>query len=1029
MATIDGECAQERSLDRLKHLDSLPDIKDQLRTAGALCTTAERASMILRWLLEKMEIDQNCLASAETWTLFTSTLRLVPPQRAAVHLGSHDIVDLFWKAALECQCHNSAQILSQIDEAIRVMLAISHSVQGAHLRAVLRSSSDKAAAFVGAWLEACVSSAASLNPSPALEIWGLRKPGLNDDEAFSTRCLLWAAKLLFRSSADFSNLTKRRKDSKIPTTDGLVDIRRLLAKHVLLPSRTSFFAEQGTDQFRIKLQAFRDSPADLQILPQLLDVAANLTPVITPKQRRDESRWVEAVFRSITTLISSSCPAEEQANLVCKLLDVVLACNYSLSRDVLSDVVTDFTVLLESDPCEIQWDIIALLVRLDPSLFLEEPFASAMFEKLPASLTGREALAPQIHDVATPVLQCFATYHRLEDYFSHLESQAKRHPLTPWTRLSFDSVRDELPADLIVARIDRYAAWLKPTSPVHEIRAGIALLCNLMNTRFDDEIWTQVYQQCGVVLTLCLDLVKSKSKAVEMQLWHLAKAAFELWFPLWTAGQTDNLSKLTEMGTSILGMKKLWKASEIDEDALAFLITVCLAFRPYPDCTQFYEDVIQKLENTERLNIVSKSIPAFVLGSKSTTHTLDINHETSWLEVLAGTSAEDSTQIVSRLIAQLQNGSERQKQTASYVIARLPPSLIGKEQKNMIARCEEEQQGPTHQKAWASRSEDHLKAQEALQQAPAPIERQAILQAFRSHFDHFDKGEKMWAIEQLSSLASAQPSSALPLLLETLSTFDVRSVEELDPERKRYDLFVRILGLADTMSGFTQYRHATDCVLSLLQNARFMVNQHGVEATVAAYCNNLKRAHSSTIHFVILDACKVFTTLLQKHEHRLQGRFHLVTPFLQELLTALLRPLSIVMDVSDRAISELKVQQATAVAQSVKFFCNPRQRKQSKVIATGLSDEAGKAKAHVGEFVRYVLHHYCTEVLKHPPNEEIRKALTPGLWAMIEAISTSGDNGMESLSAAMNNNQRGILRSVYDEWKTFGRWKPGANNE
>ena len=44
---------------------------------------------------------------------------------------------------------------------------------------------------------------------------------------------------------------------------------------------------------------------------------------------------------------------------------------------------------------------------------------------------------------------------------------------------------------------------------------------------------------------------------------------------------------------------------------------------------------------------------------------------------------------------------------------------------------------------------------------------------------------------------------------------------------------------------------------------------------------------------------------------------------------------------------------------------------------------------------------------------------------MIEAMEMNGAEGVKCLSAAMNNSERAMLRSVYEDWKRFGKWRGG----
>lgn len=52
----------------------------------------------------------------------------------------------------------------------------------------------------------------------------------------------------------------------------------------------------------------------------------------------------------------------------------------------------------------------------------------------------------------------------------------------------------------------------------------------------------------------------------------------------------------------------------------------------------------------------------------------------------------------------------------------------------------------------------------------------------------------------------------------------------------------------------------------------------------------------------------------------------------------------------------------------------------------------------------------------------MREALTPGLWALIEAMEVQSADAVKVLSAAMNNSERAVLRGVYEDWKRFAKW-------
>jgi hypothetical protein len=71
----------------------------------------------------------------------------------------------------------------------------------------------------------------------------------------------------------------------------------------------------------------------------------------------------------------------------------------------------------------------------------------------------------------------------------------------------------------------------------------------------------------------------------------------------------------------------------------------------------------------------------------------------------------------------------------------------------------------------------------------------------------------------------------------------------------------------------------------------------------------------------------------------------------------------------------------------------------------------------------YILHHYCAQVLAGNPAEGVRVAVRPGGFAMCEAMEAYDATMVRSLSAAMNGNERAILRIVVNDWRQFGKWE------
>jgi nucleolar pre-ribosomal-associated protein 2 len=192
----------------------------------------------------------------------------------------------------------------------------------------------------------------------------------------------------------------------------------------------------------------------------------------------------------------------------------------------------------------------------------------------------------------------------------------------------------------------------------------------------------------------------------------------------------------------------------------------------------------------------------------------------------------------------------------------------------------------------------------------------------------------------------------------------------------------------------------------------FMVSQYTIEQTLAALQELFATDPSSNVGYLYLGICQVLTAILAYHRSRLQGRFHLLIGILQQLTAHLF---------SD---GQVGVREARSLAKLLESFCSPpalRYRKGNK--PSELVDEAKKAQAHAGQFAQYLLHFYCSCVLTGSLGEVVREALLPGLWAMIAAMEGYNEDGVKVLSAAANSSERAVLRSVYEDWKRFGRWE------
>ncbi|TKA80743.1 hypothetical protein B0A55_02686 [Friedmanniomyces simplex] len=312
-------------------------------------------------------------------------------------------------------------------------------------------------------------------------------------------------------------------------------------------------------------------------------------------------------------------------------------------------------------------------------------------------------------------------------------------------------------------------------------------------------------------------------------------------------------------------------------------------------------------------------------------------------------------------------------------------------------------------------------ANSLLDQNLPPREHAAVLSAFSTACQSTDASTR---IERLQVLlpGNRQPSGTslllLGVVLSTLSKEDF-VVEPSGLQKPPQAFLHRLLGGITQAGDLTSCRRACECLILVLQSRPFMTNQHSVEATLACM-NALAARRVSRERILFLDICRVATVLLQQHRSRLRERLHMVVELLQTLINYFFRKTRSL----DMTHKPLTTRHARAMSRVLQLLCDPPQLR-GKPGASDLVDDARKAQAHVGRYIQYVLHHYCSQVLKGAVGEGVREALVPGLWAMIEAMEINNADAVKSLSTAMNNGERAVLRSLYDEYKTFGKWRGG----
>lgn len=293
------------------------------------------------------------------------------------------------------------------------------TIHSEHMKMVLRTESAQAARILKHWLNAVLrihSSAPEtsdhfdhLDLTLIVDIWELRAIDAQDDsgasvDQFSTECLIPCLLL-----SQLLHLPVTDGPSRSDVRNALSVLDRLVAKHVLIPSRTAFFnarSEKDTPQPNGKaellssslaplgaklLQAaqIQDSGVDMPAyftplfaaVPHLLHLVIRSSPARSPKARTAEKPWIQASLATLARCVGCELAPPEfaapSASIAAVEACLTILASYDVSVDtqILRDIFWFHSGLKYPlhQKRSVNWSLIAALVENDSSIFLADP--------------------------------------------------------------------------------------------------------------------------------------------------------------------------------------------------------------------------------------------------------------------------------------------------------------------------------------------------------------------------------------------------------------------------------------------------------------------------------------------------------------------------------------------------------------------------------------------------------------------------------------------------------------------------------
>ena len=237
------------------------------------------------------------------------------------------------------------------------------------------------------------------------------------------------------------------------------------------------------------------------------------------------------------------------------------------------------------------------------------------------------------------------------------------------------------------------------------------------------------------------------------------------------------------------------------------------------------------------------------------------------------------------------------------------------------------------------------------------------------------------------------------------------------------------------------------CKLALTRRPK-LINQATIDdllATLAILTTegrpHLNAANKDIISTAIFDRLTgIIAILLTRFRRRLQSRYHLLLPCLQNLLGCLYFPGSEIINAREQK-SEQQLEfldhlpfwltgtsQALPPSSAAKFtrlltsICDPTASTAARISSntSELNDATKKARSIAGQYMQYLImeYTYCT-LSGQPGSPAVTARLMPGLYACLDCMPR---DLVRCMNDAMDPSSRAVFKGLWEDYGKFGKW-------
>ncbi|KAH6658176.1 Urb2/Npa2 family-domain-containing protein [Truncatella angustata] len=270
-------------------------------------------------------------------------------------------------------------------------------------------------------------------------------------------------------------------------------------------------------------------------------------------------------------------------------------------------------------------------------------------------------------------------------------------------------------------------------------------------------------------------------------------------------------------------------------------------------------------------------------------------------------------------------------------------------------------------------------------------------------------------------IEAIQVSAPLSAVTEEGKTFDLASVQVI--------LCNSLARKTRTLEQFQNTAQVIELLLDKHASSMTQVNIEHTMAVVAAVCSSegprLSDPESSVAGGVFDTLYRLTAIIIKRHRLRLEGHHHLLVSTLQTLLRVLLANPAKSKQTNSSFLyppwldTRLKARHGAKFARLLTLVCEPSAASVARGKHNSLDSATDAVKRSAGQHMFWVIALYIKLQLEGDVSRDVRKELATGVYSI---LGITPDSNRRILSEAVDESGRAIFRSLFTEWKKFGKW-------